>query len=210
MESIADTGCQTCTGGTDILEVLKCPRSYLVPTTHRIMGINASNLGLVGAIMLRLECNGKISRQMIHISENVRGLYLSKTACRELGLISNSFPHLSEMTRSAATRNEAEPCQGDCANEGIQQCPLRTATPKRPSVIPFEPIPENREKLEKWLLDAFASSSFNACSYQELPSMTGEPMKIVLKPNAPVSEIINKSLCSSTLNNQQRETLIAT
>ena len=70
------------------------------------------------------------------------------------------------MTRSEATRNEAGPCQGDCANIGIQQCPLRPATPKRPSVIPFEPIPENREKLEKWLQEAFESLSFNACSYQ--------------------------------------------
>ena len=32
---------------------------------------------------------------MIHFSENVKGLYLSKTTCRELGLISSCFPHHS-------------------------------------------------------------------------------------------------------------------
>ena len=130
LDGIADTGCQTCTGGTDILRDLKCPSTYLIPTSHRIMGINASKLGLVGALMLRLEYDGKISHQMVHISENVRGLYLSKTACRELGLIPSFFPHHSETARSAATQNEDGPCHGDCTSDG-KRCPLRTATPGR-------------------------------------------------------------------------------
>ena len=32
LDGIADTGCQTCTGGTDILRDLKCQSIYLVPT----------------------------------------------------------------------------------------------------------------------------------------------------------------------------------
>ena len=74
-----------------------------------------------------------------------------------------------------------------------KQCPLKTATSACPSVItPFEPVPKKREKLEKWLLDALSSSAFNACSYQELPAMTGEPMKITLKADAESST--NQSL----------------
>ena len=194
IDSIADTGCQTCTGGEDILANLKCPSTYLVPTSHRIMGINASNLGLVGAVMLRLEYAGKVTRQMVHISKNVRGLYLSKAACRELGLIENNFPHVIESIGLAAATSENGPCQGDCTSNDNSQCPIRTETPLRPSTIPFKPVPENREKLQKWLLEAFSSSAFNTCSYQELPAMSGEPMQIKIKPNAPLSSVKYKPI----------------
>ena len=124
IDSIADTGCQTCTGGEDILANLQCPSAYLVPTSHRIMGINASNLGLVGAVMLRLEYAGKVTRQMVHISKNVRGLYLSKAACRELGLIESNFPHVIESIGLAAATSENGPCQGDYTSNDNSQCPI--------------------------------------------------------------------------------------
>ena len=60
-----------------------------------------------------------------------------------------------------------------------------------------EPVPENREKLVKWLLDAFSSSAFNACSYQELPAMSGELMKITLKPDAPLTSVKYRQISSS-------------
>ena len=34
--AIADTGAQTCSSGAGILEQLKSPESYLLPTSHRI------------------------------------------------------------------------------------------------------------------------------------------------------------------------------
>ena len=33
--------------------------------------------------------------------------------------------------------------------------------PEKPTPFPFDPIPENNEKMKKWLLDYFASSTFN-------------------------------------------------
>ena len=121
--------------------------------------------------MLRLKYAGKVTRQMVYISKNVRGLYLSKAACRELGLIESNFPHVIESIGLAAATSENGPCQGDCTSNDNSQCPIRTKTPLRPSTIPFEPLPQNKEKLKKWLLGAFSSSAFNTCSYQELPAM---------------------------------------
>ena len=96
--------------------------------------------------MLRLEHAGKVTRQMVHISENIRGLYLSKAACRELGLIESNFPHVIESIGLAAATGENGPCQGDCTSSANTQCPIRTETPLRPSTIPLESLPENKEK----------------------------------------------------------------
>ena len=44
LNGVADTGCQTCTVGADIRRDLKCQSTYLVPTSHRVIEINASKL----------------------------------------------------------------------------------------------------------------------------------------------------------------------
>ena len=44
--------------------------------------------------------------------------------------------------------------------------------------------PENREKLEAWILNHFTANAFNTCSHQKLQSMTGEPLDITYKPEA--------------------------
>ena len=75
--SLADSGCQTSTAGTDFLEKIGCPVSYLIPTSHQIVGITSSSLNLLGAVMIRFEYGGKVARQMVHISSKTKGLYLS-------------------------------------------------------------------------------------------------------------------------------------
>ena len=183
VDAIADTGCQTSTAGIEFLESIGCPESYLVPTRHQIIGINTESLGIIGSILLRIECGGRVTRQMVHISRNISGLYISRTACKELGLLTDHFPNPDEST-SAAAHDFNSPCQGDCReNEDTTPCPIRTSTPDRPTKIPFAPKKENRKKLEEWLLDAFASSAFNVCTYQTLQGMTGAPMRIVQKTN---------------------------
>ena len=53
-----------------------------------------------------------------------------------------------------------------------------------PKDLPFECIPENNERMEKWLLKYFASSTFNTCPHCPLPHMTGPPAEIHLKDDA--------------------------
>lgn len=90
--TLADSGCQTSTAGIDLLEEIGCPITYLIPTTHRIMGITKLSLDLIGSVLLRIEYGGVVTRQMVHISRNTNGLYLSKTALMDLGLIDRNFP----------------------------------------------------------------------------------------------------------------------
>jgi hypothetical protein len=84
MEAIADTGCQTCTAGQDMLVKLGCKPDLLVKTRHRIVGITDASLTVAGALMLNIEFKGHTTRQMVHISTNITGLYLSESALKDL------------------------------------------------------------------------------------------------------------------------------
>ena len=176
VEAYTDTCCQTCTAGTDFLEHIGCPETYLVPTTHNIVGITASSLDIAGSVLLRIEVGGKVTRQMVHVSRNCHGLYLSEKALMDLEIIPRTFP--GPATSTAQTTKSVTPC---CTEGTTTPCIKRTATPDRPSAIPFAPTPENVPALEKYLLDSFASSAFNMCTNQPLQGMRGAAMDIVFK-----------------------------
>ena len=181
VEAYTDTCCQTCTAGVDFIKAIGCPEEYLVPTSHNIIGITSAPLDIIGSVLVRIEVEGKVSRQMVHISRNCQGLYLSELALADLNVVPQSFPH--PPTSLAATSVDTA-----CCKDGVDTpCITRTKTPDRPAKIPLAPTKENVPALEKWLLNAFSSSGFNMCTNQLLPGMTGEPMDIVMRDDAPKS-----------------------
>ena len=75
--------------------------------------------------------------------------------------------------------------------EPLCTCPKRTAPPPLPTEIPKEITVEKDEKkalMKAWILDRYASSTFNTCEHQPLPTMTGEPLCLFIddtvKPTA--------------------------
>lgn len=168
--AIADSGCQTCTAGLDFLPLMGCTASDVIPTNHRIVGITNSPLGIIGVLFATLNLGTRKSHQMIYISRNCHGLYLSQTAMKDLAIIDDSFP-LQTSNCSIGTEMECK-------------CPVRTPTPRRPTAIPFPPTQENVTQLKGWLLSNFASSAFNTCPHQPLPVMSGEPVTVHFQPNA--------------------------
>ena len=64
------------------------------------------------------------------------------------------------------------------------QRPKKSPAPENVSEIPYPPIKENVEKIKDWILERYAASAFNRCTYQELNVMAGEPMKINFKKDA--------------------------
>ena len=173
LRAVADTGCQTCTAGMDLIKQLCCPISSLIKTRHRIVGITDTLLDNKGAILADIQHERRQTRQMIHISANTSGLYLSETALRDLALIDKNFPHhKSHESRLASAKTD------------ICNCPQRTPAPKRPQVIPFKPTRENIPKLKAWLLDTFASSVFNTYPHQTLQVMSGAEVDVRFKSGA--------------------------
>ena len=53
-----------------------------------------------------------------------------------------------------------------------------------PHLPPFPATEANREKLQQYLLDHYASSMFNTCEHQALPLMDSPPMRLMIDPNA--------------------------
>ena len=63
-------------------------------------------------------------------------------------------------------------------------CPQRAPPPEMPTSLPFPGTEENRHRLERFLLDHYAASSFNVCEHQPLPMMSGPPLSLTIDPNA--------------------------
>ena len=174
VSAVADTGCQTSTAGYEIMELLNIPKNSHITTKHAIIGITDTNLYIIGALLLTIGYKGRTTNQMVYISSNSKGLYLSETAIKELGLIDAEFP--KQPTHANAAPQKTSNTDGeDC------ECIDRQSAPNRPDSIPFAPTKENVDKLKGWLIQRFASSAFNRCSHQELNEMTGTPMDIVFK-----------------------------
>ena len=69
----ADSCCQTCTAGPDLIAALGCPETALAPTSHSINGITEAKVQILGTLPLKISLNNRTTRQLVYISENVNG-----------------------------------------------------------------------------------------------------------------------------------------
>ena len=69
---------------------------------------------------------------------------------------------------------EASPCS----------CPQRSAVPDMPRELPFPATSENIPKMRAWLMEHYASSTFNVCPHRPLHQMAGPPIQIHLDASA--------------------------
>ena len=118
---------------------------------------------------------------VIYICENVKGIFLSENVQKRLGIISSAYPNVVSNACSQTTANDETASSGSLAKCG---CPLRVGPPPPPDSIPFSPTKENRDKLEKWILSAYASSAFNTCEHQPIKKLTGKPLDIHWRDDA--------------------------
>ena len=139
IDSFADSGAQTCSSGPEILQHLNCPEKYLIPTSHRIKGITQNGLRIKGVLLLHIQLGNRESRQVVYVSENSSGFYLSESALIDLGLLPSTFPSQQSSINSNMSDSSVK---ADCG------CYRRTQVPELPTSIPFSPTSENRENLE--------------------------------------------------------------
>ena len=92
---------------------------------------------------------------------------------------------------------------GDCASPGDQNhsctSPQRTAVPPPPRLLPFCCIPENNDRIKTWLLERYASFTFNTCPHRPLHCMAGPPIEIHVSPLSETKNVPYPSCYSSTL-----------
>ena len=153
---------------------------------------NNHNIKILGAVILRLtgpSKSGKTleTKQIVYVTNDSNKFFLSREACTELGIITTTFPVIGEAADQLSTTNPSVETPNPALHNQTDDpcnCPRRQSPPPKPTHPPFPATAANRQRLEKWLLDYYASSTFNTCTHQPLPLMNGPPMRLMIDPNA--------------------------
>jgi hypothetical protein len=136
--AIADTGCQSCLAGVQLINRLGLKKSDLIPVTMTMRAANNDNIHILGTTMLQLsakDSNGTlfVSRQMTYITDccSADKFFLSRGgACADLSIIPTTFPTVGGTdhcdVRHCDPLNPSTPCD----------CPRRQCPPPPPQ-LPF-------------------------------------------------------------------------
>ena len=191
----ADTGCQSCLAGVNLLSKLGLPHSALIPVTTQMKGADNAPFNILGALFVELSGKDEygstyVTKQMVYISKNTEAFYLSRSACQDLQIIGREFPKIGEFsnqTVAAGQSHSSEQKTGSYEKIAFELapcgCPKRTMPPPI-QLPPWKLSDKNREITEQFLLDRYSSSTFNVCTHQILPTMHGPPMKLMVDRNA--------------------------
>ena len=175
---IADTGCSVLCAGDRLRSKLKIPRSCLVKSNITLRTADGKKMTVLGAIPVTVTISStcRSSKQILHIVNELTGLFLSKLCLSDLGSISDTFPLPNEAV-SMLGQESSWPVLADCG------CPRRVGTPPPPA-MPLDATLENIPKLKEFIINYYSASTMNLCPHQALPEMHGPPLHYTLKPDA--------------------------
>ena len=178
LAAMADTGCQSCIMGIQVAERMGLKADDLIPVTMTMKAANEGGIPILGAMVVRLSGtdNRAIThetRQIAYVTNTSDRVFLSRAACIDLGMISETFPTIGEVIASDDTTTPT-------------QCPClpRTAPPPLPEGLPMPATEENRAAIESWLKKRYAASTFNTCTHQTLPMVSGPPLRLMIDKDA--------------------------
>ena len=90
IRAVADTGAQTCSSGQEVLKILGCTDDQ-----QRIKGV----------LFMRIRVGIRETRQVVYVSGNTSGFYLSESALKDLELIPCNFPSQTSKIDASALVN---------------------------------------------------------------------------------------------------------
>ncbi|MCP3680923.1 MAG: hypothetical protein GY782_11975, partial [Gammaproteobacteria bacterium] len=198
---LCDTGASISIAGVQFARKLGIREEDLLRVNMMITSADDSPIKVVGAVLVDIWAGGEATKEMVYICEGTKGCLLSLDACVNLGIIPKTFPEpglggdvndRGEVGAGVIDGGQDENphgCRGGAARGGQHRkragcdcsCPDRELPPDPPDQLPFPATPENRGRLEDWMRDRYAASSFNVCECQPLPMMHGEPLVIRVK-----------------------------
>ena len=199
VSAMADTGCQSCLAGLQVVKKLGISTKDLIPVDLKMHAADNHNIQILGAIILRFSgknSNGeeKSTRQMVYVTDCTDKLFLSREGCTDLGIIPDNFPTMGKGDPiNTVTISHQERCEthtsdpvsvATTTHQEECRCPRRTKPPPPPTSMPHSATETNRELLTQYLLDYYRSSTFNVCEHQTLPMMDGPPMRLLIDTQA--------------------------
>ena len=99
--ALADTGCQSCLAGSNLLRRLGLRHSDLIPVKTKMRAASNDGINLLGAILLKIsgiDATGSwlSTNQMTYITNCTDQFFLCREACTDLGLISKKNPTIGD------------------------------------------------------------------------------------------------------------------
>ena len=195
---VVDSGAQSCLWSRSDFLASGFSIGDLIPVRHAMKAANAAPISIDGAILLRLSGRSKQdalieAAVMTYVSPDAKSFFLSREAMVQLGIISQDFPQLGS-TASQLSHSECDNVEGGDMSSGESSfesspradcgCLKREPPPSKPESLPYPAVAGNAEAMKCWLLDTYASSTFNKCPHQPLPVMEGPPLQIHIDKNA--------------------------
>ena len=188
ISAVADSGAQTCLMGLQLLNKLGLSQRHLTPVSKHIFAANNEEIRILGAVFLTLSGLNRHGEELTtstvaYVTDSTSRFYLSRAALEQLGVIGPDFPKIGATGEAGVCENSmstdggCRPALAECG------CPSRTAPPSRPARLPMVPSLESTGNMKAWLLERYASSTFNVCPHQPLPAMAGPPMEIRVDPD---------------------------
>ena len=105
--ALADTGAQMCVADLATIEMMGIRRQLLPQPVLNVSVANNEDLTIVGVAFLTITSpTGSAANQMVYLAQHVGEFYLSKSACRDLGIIDANFPALHPPTSSSELGNQ--------------------------------------------------------------------------------------------------------
>ena len=204
VEGIADTGAQSNIWGMQDFLRAGFHESMLDKVPLSVRAANKQPIDISGGFLAQFEDDpdksGISCQAMVLVSKSVTGLFISFDTLIRLRAISENFPIIGKCTLHGAYTLTSQIDVSDISinslllvNQGCStptedpnqcSCPQRSAVPLRPKSLPYKPIPENNAAMKQWLVDYFASSTFNTCPHRPLQQMAGPPIEIHVADDA--------------------------
>ena len=165
VKAMADTGCQSCLAGINVMQKIGLQEKDLVPVRMSMRAANERDIQILGAIIVKLSCASEQeklynTRQLLYITNAIDKVFLSREACIDLRLISKKFPTVGE-------QDDTMDCEDNALHSAnsdiICNCPRRKMPPPMPSSLPYPATEANRKNLESYLLEYYKASTFNMC-----------------------------------------------
>ena len=110
VSGLCDTGAQMCVTGTDVGRRMGLRKRDMVPAALRISVADNVEVQTVGAAFLSLTGKGGVkTNQMVYFADQMTDFYVSKEACRSLGVIPGEFPQVQSQDTSRRRRSSSAP-----------------------------------------------------------------------------------------------------
>lgn len=156
--AIPDTGAQGSVASLKVMENMRLKAEELdPPLPSKIVGINDQNLHSIGTTRVMLKLGGRRTEEVISFCMGITGFYLSREACKSLGIVPQNFPTPIPLDE--------------------QKIATIQTTKNRAAVTSPEEIKKMRECFLREFEDVFKTDG-------TLPAMSGPPMRIELRPDA--------------------------